>query len=81
VFKQKLYQLIFIVLRKINYLLFPIPACRFTPTCSRYAEECFQKFGIATALFLSIKRVLRCHPWHEGGLDPVPEKLQKRQKK
>jgi len=79
--KQKIYQFIFAVLRQINHLIFPVHACRFSPTCSHYAEECFQMFSMPKALFLSIKRVLRCHPWHDGGLDPVPGKLRRKPQK
>ena len=48
------------------------PTCRFTPTCSAYALEAIQKYGPGKGLFLSIKRVLKCNPFHEGGYDPVP---------
>jgi len=48
--------------------------CRFHPTCSQYAIECFQIFPLHKALFLSIKRVLKCHPFHPGGDDPVIKK-------
>jgi putative membrane protein insertion efficiency factor len=47
------------------------PACRFTPTCSEYAIEAFQKKGLFTALWMTVMRVLRCHPFHPGGYDPV----------
>ena len=46
--------------------------CRFTPTFSAYALEAIQKYGPGKGLFLSIKRVLKCNPFHEGGYDPVP---------
>lgn len=46
--------------------------CRFTPTCSSYAIDCLQKHGVVTGSALTIKRLLSCHPWHEGGHDPVP---------
>ncbi len=48
------------------------PSCRFTPTCSAYALEAIQKYGPGKGLLLSIKRVLKCNPFHEGGYDPVP---------
>ena len=51
--------------------LFPA-SCRFTPTCSAYALEAIQKYGPGKGLFLSIKRILKCNPFHEGGYDPVP---------
>lgn len=51
--------------------LFP-PSCRYYPTCSQYAFQSLKKYGFIKGCFLSIKRILRCHPFHEGGYDPVP---------
>jgi putative membrane protein insertion efficiency factor len=48
------------------------PACRYTPTCSRYAIEALQKHGPFKGSWLALKRVLRCHPWGGSGYDPVP---------
>jgi len=48
--------------------------CRFYPTCSHYAEEAIKTHGPAKGILLAVKRLLKCHPWHEGGFDPVPEK-------
>jgi putative membrane protein insertion efficiency factor len=64
------------VLRVYQKLLSPIlpPACRFTPTCSEYAYQSIDRFGVARGAYLAGRRVLRCHPWHAGGQDPVPEK-------
>ena len=51
-----------------------LPAsCRFEPTCSVYAMGCVQRFGLAKAAYLTLKRLTRCHPFHPGGFDPVPE--------
>lgn len=48
------------------------PSCRFTPTCSHYAYEAIEKYGITKGGWMGVKRISRCHPWHEGGYDPVP---------
>ena len=46
--------------------------CRFEPTCSRYALDALQQRGAAAGAYLAARRVLRCHPWCDGGFDPVP---------
>lgn len=47
-------------------------ACRFRPTCSEYAYLAIKKHGIIKGMFLSLRRILRCHPFSQGGFDPVP---------
>ena len=48
------------------------PVCRFHPTCSAYAVEALQVHGAVRGLWLTIRRLVRCAPWHPGGVDPVP---------
>ncbi|HIS28541.1 MAG TPA: membrane protein insertion efficiency factor YidD [Candidatus Avamphibacillus intestinigallinarum] len=52
-------------------------SCRFYPTCSAYSLTAFERFGFFKGLFLSIKRISKCHPFHKGGIDYVPEKKNK----
>ena len=47
-------------------------SCRYTPSCSAYAYEAVKKYGPAKGVFMAAKRILRCHPFHPGGYDPVP---------
>jgi putative membrane protein insertion efficiency factor len=48
------------------------PACRFTPSCSEYAKQAILTRGIVSGVWLGFRRLLRCHPFHQGGYDPVP---------
>ena len=47
--------------------------CRFYPTCSAYAYEAIERFGVIKGVYLSVKRLLKCHPFNDGGYDPVPK--------
>jgi uncharacterized protein len=67
----------FILIKLINFYQYAIsplmvPTCRFTPSCSHYACEVITKYGVMRGIWLSIKRLLRCNPWHPGGYDPAP---------
>jgi putative membrane protein insertion efficiency factor len=48
------------------------PRCRFYPSCSQYTLEAVQGHGVMRGLYMGARRLLRCHPWHPGGFDPVP---------
>lgn len=63
-----------IMIRMYKYLLSPLlpNACRYTPTCSQYAEEAIKKYGIIKGIYLGAKRIARCHPWGGHGYDPLP---------
>ncbi|MBN2676118.1 MAG: membrane protein insertion efficiency factor YidD [Alphaproteobacteria bacterium] len=68
----------FIVLKSIRlYQIFLSPflgkSCRFVPSCSDYATEAIEKYGLRCGGWLAIKRVIRCHPWGGSGHDPVPQ--------
>jgi len=56
-----------------RYVISPLlPAsCRFAPTCSEYSAEAIKKYGAVKGGYLSVRRILRCHPFHSGGYDPV----------
>jgi hypothetical protein len=63
-----------VVIRAYQYAVSPlfVPSCRFYPSCSAYALEAVERYGSLRGVWLAVKRLLRCHPWHPGGCDPVP---------
>lgn len=60
-----------------KYVISPVLGdnCRFYPSCSSYSMEAFRLHGVKIGFYLTLKRLLKCHPFHEGGIDPVPEKF------
>lgn len=68
-------RLVLLLLRGYGLLIGPLLGnhCRFYPSCSRYALEAVERHGVAAGLWLSVRRLSRCHPWHSGGVDPVPD--------
>lgn len=71
-------RLLIVVIRVYQYLISPLigPHCRFHPSCSHYSVEAIQRHGAIQGSYLALRRLARCHPWHPGGLDPVPLKKQ-----
>lgn len=66
--------LLIFVISAYRYLISPVlgPHCRFYPSCSAYAEQAVRSHGAVRGAWLAVRRVARCHPWHAGGIDPVP---------
>ena len=64
-----------VILRGYRYWISPLMGrqCRFYPTCSEYAAEAIAAHGAVRGLALTLRRLGRCHPWHAGGVDPVPQ--------
>lgn len=71
------------LIRLYQLLLSPVLGsnCRFHPTCSRYAIEAIDAHGVTRGSWLAIRRVTKCHPWHPGGIDPVPAAVGQRSTK
>jgi len=74
IMRKAVVQALMLPIRFYSYFISPWrpPACRFTPTCSAYAQEALQVHGPMRGSYLAFKRVCRCHPFAPGGVDPVP---------
>lgn len=70
-------KIVIAVIRAYQYLISPYLGshCRFHPSCSCYALNALKTHGTWRGISLSVKRLSRCHPWHEGGYDPVPDNI------
>ncbi len=75
--------LLILLVRGYRVLISPLlgPRCRFYPSCSQYALEALERHGALHGAWLAVRRVLRCHPWHPGGVDPVPDGIPTTSKK
>ncbi|MFN2350334.1 MAG: membrane protein insertion efficiency factor YidD [Kiritimatiellia bacterium] len=69
--------LISMMISAYQCLLSPVfgPCCRFYPSCSEFCREAIMRHGLMRGGYLTMRRLLRCHPWHPGGVDPVPDNI------
>jgi putative membrane protein insertion efficiency factor len=67
-------RIVLVLIRFYQHALSPLLGsnCRFYPTCSHYAYEAIEKYGVVKGGWMGLRRIGRCHPWHAGGYDPVP---------
>ena len=71
---------IIVIIKFYQFLISPILGqnCRYLPTCSEYSIQSIKKFGIFKGIFLSLRRISKCHPWGNHGYDPVPNKAEEK---
>ncbi|MCM8757106.1 MAG: membrane protein insertion efficiency factor YidD [Candidatus Omnitrophica bacterium] len=72
-FEQRLTRLVITLIKFYRVLVSPFlgPCCRFYPSCSLYAMLALEKYGLLKGMYLTVRRLARCHPWGAGGYDPV----------
>ena len=78
---MNIFTITFIKLIKLyRYLFSPLLGhnCRYLPTCSEYSIDAFKAYGFFKGLFLSLKRIFSCHPWGQGGFDPVKKEIKEK---
>lgn len=75
IIREKVKQAALSMIKAYRYAISPMLGqhCRYYPSCSGYAYLAIERFGLVRGMWLGLKRLLRCHPWHEGGYDPVPD--------
>ena len=69
--------ILIIFIKIYKFLISPLigPSCRYLPTCSEYSIEALKTYGLVKGLLLSFKRIISCHPWGNGGFDPVKKEM------
>ena len=69
--------ILILLIKCYKFLISPLlgQSCRYLPTCSEYSIDALKTYGFFKGLFLSIKRILSCHPWGQGGFDPVKKEM------
>ncbi|WP_110571658.1 MULTISPECIES: membrane protein insertion efficiency factor YidD [Marinomonas] len=67
-------KILIVLVKGYQFLISPLLGnnCRFYPSCSQYMIQAIEQYGVFKGMYLGIKRLSKCHPWHEGGIDPVP---------
>lgn len=70
-----MHKILILLIRGYQYLISPLLGshCRFYPSCSHYAQTALSRHGVIKGGWLALRRISRCHPWHPGGIDEVPQ--------